>query len=85
VALAPDRPTVLRLRAGPRPAIVTTDVDGDIQRVELAAKATRDVTLRSRHAVASLAITTEGGFVPAETEAGAQDRRRLGVWVEVVR
>jgi hypothetical protein len=85
VALAPDRPTALRLRAGPRAATVTTDVDGDVQRVQLAPLATRDVTLRSRHTVAGVAITTEGGFVPAEVEPGARDRRRLGVWVEVVR
>jgi hypothetical protein len=85
VALAPDRPTVLRLRAGPRAATVTTIVDGDIQRVALAPLARGEVTLRSRHAVASVAITTEGGFVPAEVEPGARDRRRLGVWVEVIR
>ena len=36
VALAPDRPTAFRLRAGPRAATVTTNVDGDVQRVELA-------------------------------------------------
>ena len=85
VALAPDRPTALRLRAGPAPATVQTTVDGDVQRVTLAARATRDVTLRSRHTVASVEIVTEGGFVPAEVDPATRDRRRLGVWVEVIR
>jgi len=85
VALAPDRPTALRLRAGPTPATVQTTVDGDVQRVTLAAGATRDVTLRSRHTVASVEIVTEGGFVPAEVDPATRDRRRLGVWVEVIR
>jgi len=85
VALAPDRPTALRLRAGPAPATVQTTVDGDVQRVTLAARETRDVTLRSRHAVASVEIVTEGGFVPAEIDPATRDRRRLGVWVEVIR
>ena len=85
VALAPDRPTALRLRAGPAPATVQTTVDGDVQRITLAALATRDVTLRSRHTVASVEIVTEGGFVPAEVDPTTRDRRRLGVWVEVIR
>jgi hypothetical protein len=86
IALAPDRPTRLRLRAGARPVTVTTTVDGgDVQRVALAEKATRDVTLRSRHPVATVEIATDGGFVPAEMDPTSRDRRRLGVWVEVVR
>lgn len=85
VALAPDRPTALRLRAGPVGATVQTNVDGDVQRVTLAPLATRDVTLRSRHTVASVEIVTTGGFVPAEVDPTTRDRRRLGVWVEVVR
>jgi hypothetical protein len=85
VALAPDRPTALRLRAGPAPVTVQTTVDGDVQRVTLDAKATRDVTLRSRHTVASVEIVTQGGFVPADVDPTTRDRRRLGVWVEVVR
>ena len=85
VTLAPDRPTVLRLRAGPVPATVQTTVDGDVQQVTIAAKETRDVTLRSRHTVATVDIATQGGFVPAEQDPTTRDRRRLGVWVEVVR
>jgi len=85
VALAPDRPTALRLRAGPAPAAVTTIVDGHAEQVALAPRATRDVTLRSRHAVASVELVTAGGFVPAQIDPGVQDRRHLGVWVEVVR
>jgi hypothetical protein len=53
--------------------------------VTLAARATRDVTLRSRHTVASVEIVTEGGFVPADLDPATRDRRRLGVWVEVIR
>ena len=85
ISLAPDRPTVLRLRAGPAPATVQTISDGDVQRVTLAPLATRDITLRSRHSVASVEIVTEGGFVPADHDPATRDRRRLGVWVEVVR
>jgi len=85
VALDPDRPTALRLRAGPAPATVRTTVDGDVHRITLAALATRDVTLRSRHTVASVEIVTEGGFVPADVDPTTRDRRRLGVWVEVIR
>jgi hypothetical protein len=85
VALAPDRPTALRLRAGPAPATVRTIVDGDVHHIALAALAQREVTLRSRHAVASVEIVTEGGFVPAEVDPSSRDRRRLGVWVEVIR
>jgi hypothetical protein len=85
VALAPDRPTALRLRAGPAPATVTTIVDGYVEEVALAPRATRDVTLRSRHTVASVELVTAGGFVPAQIDPAAQDRRHLGVWVEVVR
>ncbi|MEO5822937.1 MAG: hypothetical protein ABIT71_20720 [Vicinamibacteraceae bacterium] len=85
VSLAPDRPTLLRLRAGPVGATVQTIVDGDVQRVTLEPKATRDITLRSRHTVASVEMLTEGGFVPAELDPTTRDRRRLGVWVEVVR
>jgi hypothetical protein len=85
VALAPDRPTALRLRAGPVPATVRTTVDGDVHQITLAALAQREVTLRSRHAVASVEIVTEGGFVPAEVDPATRDRRRLGVWVEVIR
>jgi hypothetical protein len=85
VSLAPDRPTALRLRAGPAGATVQTTVDGDVQRVALAPLATRDITLRSRHAVASVEIATEGGFVPADHDPATRDRRRLGVWVEVIR
>ena len=51
----------------------------------LAPEETHDVTLRSRHSVASVEIVTQGGFVPAEVDPTARDRRRLGVWVEVVR
>jgi hypothetical protein len=85
VPLAPDRPTALRLRAGPAPAAVTTIVDGYVERVALAPHATRDVTLRSRHAVASVELVTAGGFVPAQVDPAVEDRRHLGVWVEVVR
>lgn len=84
VALAPDRPTALRLRAGPAPATVTTIVDGRAERVSLAPRATRDVTLRSRHTVATVDLVTAGGFVPAQIDPAVQDRRHLGVWVEVV-
>jgi hypothetical protein len=85
VALSPDRPTALRLRAGPARATVTTIVDGHAERVALEPRATRDVTLRSRHAVASVELVTAGGFVPAQIDSATQDRRHLGVWVEVVR
>ncbi len=86
VTLAPDRPTALRLRAGARAVAVETRVDGgDVQRLTLAPEDTGEVTLRSRHKVASVAIATDGGFVPAEIDPTTRDRRRLGVWVEVVR
>ena len=42
-----------------------TTVDGDVQQVTFAAKATGGVTLRSRHPVGGVEIVTEGGFVPA--------------------
>ncbi len=85
IALAPDRPTALRLRAGPVPVTVETIVDGDVQHFTLAPEDTRDVTLRSRHTVASIEISSVGSFVPAERDPAARDRRRLGVWVEVLR
>jgi hypothetical protein len=85
VTLDPDRPTALRLRAGPVAASVQAIVDGDVQRVSLAPQAARDITLRSRHKVASVEIVTTGGFVPSELDPASRDRRRLGVWVEVVR
>ena len=85
VALSPAKPTALRLRAGPAAASVRVSVDGYTERVSLAPHASRDVTLRSRHTVASVEIVTEGGFVPAELDPAAHDRRRLGVWAEVVR
>jgi hypothetical protein len=85
VTLSPVQPTALRLRAGPRPVTVALRLDGGVERVTLAADATRDVPLRSRHSMASIEIATEGGFVPAEVDPAARDRRRLGVWVEVVR
>jgi hypothetical protein len=85
VALSPDRPTVLRLRAGPAPATVRVSVDGYPERVALAAKETRDVPLRSRHRVATVDLVTEGGFVPADLDPAVHDRRKLGVWAEVVR
>jgi hypothetical protein len=56
-----------------------------MQQVTLAPKETRDITLRSRHTVATVEIVTQGGFVPAEQDPATRDRRRLGVWVEVVR
>jgi hypothetical protein len=56
-----------------------------VQQVTLPPQATRDITLRSRHAVATVEIATTGGFVPAELDPSSRDRRRLGVWVEVVR
>jgi hypothetical protein len=86
VTLAPDRPTALRLRAGARAVVVETTVDGgDVQRLTLAPEDTHDLTLRSRHKVASVQIVTEGGFVPSEVDPTTRDRRRLGVWVEVIR
>ena len=86
VTLAPDRPTVLRLRAGARAVAVTTSVDGaGSDRVTLAPEAAHEITLRSRHKVASVVIGTEGGFVPAELDPTTRDRRHLGAWVEVVR
>jgi hypothetical protein len=86
VTLAPDRPTALRLRAGARAVEVETTIDGsERQRTTLAPEATHDVPLRSRHKVASVQIVTQGGFIPAEVDPTARDRRRLGVWVEVVR
>ena len=85
VALSPDKPTVLRLRAGLAPATVRVSVDGYPERVALAAKETRDLPLRSRHSVATVDLVTEGGFVPADLDPTAHDRRRLGVWAEVVR
>ena len=85
ITLAPDRPTALRLRAGPRAVAVQTTVDGDVHRLTLAPEDTREIVLRSRHKVASVDIVTAGGFVPAEIDPTTRDRRRLGVWVEVVR
>ncbi len=85
ITLAPDRPTALRLRAGPRTVAVQTTVDGDVHRLTLAPEDTREIVLRSRHKVASVEIVTAGGFVPAEIDPTTRDRRRLGVWVEVVR
>jgi hypothetical protein len=86
VTLAPGRPTTLRLRAGARAVAVETSVDGgSLQRLSLAPDATHDVPLQSRHAVASVQIVTAGGFVPSEIDPTTRDRRRLGVWVEVVR
>jgi hypothetical protein len=86
VNLAPDRPTALRLRAGARAVAVETTVDGSrVERISLPPEGTHDVVLRSRHRVASVAIVTTGGFVPAEVDPTTRDRRRLGVWVEVVR
>jgi hypothetical protein len=64
---------------------VTVRLDGGVQRVALAAEATQDVPLRSRHSMAAVEIVTDGGFVPSEVDATARDRRRLGVWVEVMR
>jgi len=75
----------LRLRAGPAPATVRISVDGYPERVALAAKETRDVPLRSRHRVATVDLVTEGGFVPADLDPAVRDRRKLGVWAEVVR
>jgi hypothetical protein len=85
VALSPAQPTALRLRAGPRPVTVTLRLDGTAQRVPLDAEARRDVPLRSRHAMATVEIVTEGGFVPAEVDPATRDRRRLGVSFSVVR
>ncbi len=86
ITLDPDRPTALRLRAGARGVAVETKVDGgDVQRLTLAAEHTGEVTLRSRHKVASVEIVTKGGFVPADVDRSSRDRRHLGVWVEVVR
>jgi hypothetical protein len=85
VSLSPEKPTALRLRAGPVPASVQLIVDGYTERVALEPHATRDVTLRSRHTVASVELVTAGGFVPADLDPAVHDRRRLGVWAEVVR
>ena len=67
------------------PATVTTIVDGYVEQVALAPRATRDVTLRSRYTVASVELVTAGGFVPSQIDPATQDRRHLGVWVEGVR
>jgi hypothetical protein len=85
VALSASQPTALRVRAGAAAVTVRAVVDGQEQRVSLAPDEARDLPLRSRHAVASVALSTEGGFVPAEHDAASRDRRRLGAWVEVIR
>ena len=85
VALSPAGPTTLRLRAGPVPARVRVTVDGYTQRLSLAPHEEHDVALRSRHTVASVELATEGGFVPAALDPATRDRRRLGVWAEVLR
>lgn len=85
VPLSTAQPTVLRVRAGAAPVTVRAIVDGMAQDVSLAPDTSRDLPLRSRLAVASVELTTEGGFVPAERDPASRDRRRLGAWVEVIR
>ena len=87
VTLAPDRAdrAAAARRAGGGDRRRPT-VDGDVQRVDAGAAgdARRHAALAARRSH-RWRSSTEGGFVPAEVDPAARDRRRLGVWVEVIR
>jgi len=91
VAEAPDAAgaaPVMRLRAGPVATRVQVSVGASQTSVSLEPGQTQDVTLRSEDAAGdsrqrwSVRLATETQFVPALTDAGSADLRRLGVWVE---
>lgn len=84
---APASP-VMRLRAGPVTTHVQVSVGTSQTSVSLEPGQTYDVMLRPEDALTAgqsrwpLRLVTDTQFVPALTDAGSADLRRLGVWVE---
>jgi hypothetical protein len=81
----PDQPLTLRVHPGARPNVVTFATSTWGQRVALTPGAPTEVHLPppARPGPFLLRVTTEKGFVPAETIPGNTDRRMLGCWIEI--
>ena len=83
---APPADGAVRLRAARAARGGGAPVDGgDSQRLALASEETHELTLRSRHKVARWKIRRTDVVRPGRHRSDTRDRRRLGVWVEVVR
>lgn len=76
----------LRLHPGPQPNRVKLTGYGWTQEMSVQPGAPVTVTLpESARGVVSMQIAAATGFVPSEVDPRAADRRRLGVWVEIVK
>jgi hypothetical protein len=91
VVEAPDASVaepVMRLRAGPVTTRVMVTVGATRTALTLEPGQTHDVVLRAGDAAPtergrwSVRLDTETEFVPALTDAGSKDLRRLGAWIE---
>jgi hypothetical protein len=88
-ANAPVSALAFDLRCGPIANRVTLVAEGWREELEIAAGATKTATVPMRALaatpginLAALDIAVADAFVPAETDQGSTDRRRLGCWVD---
>ncbi len=78
-------PRVLRLHGGGHANRVVFTARGWTRTIDLEPGSVADVELPpSESRVITITIVTEHGFVPAQVSPDSDDKRTLGVWVEVV-
>jgi len=81
---APGLGLHLRVHSGEAPNRVALDVAGWRRTLDLVPGETQELELpASGQTILPMTITTEGGFVPAETNPESQDHRHLGAWFEL--
>ncbi|MDP1569207.1 MAG: hypothetical protein Q8L86_04315 [Vicinamibacterales bacterium] len=79
-------PLALHMHGGGRANRVTVTARDWTHTVDLTPAVTAEVALPAGiGGLLTLTIATEQGFMPAEVSPGSEDKRTLGVWVEVVR
>jgi len=86
-ATTTDESITLNLHSGARPNVVTLATPHWSERVELVPGVIKTVVVPSDRGdpLVSLKVAASSGFVPAEIQPGATDRRLLGCWIEFAR
>lgn len=81
----PERPLLLRLRAGPIDSTVDLELDGQRSQVRLGAGQWHELQIRSTTAgYWQITIRPESGFRPIDFDPATHDERLLGIWVELL-
>jgi hypothetical protein len=78
-----ETPLTLRVRNGPEPNHVRLAATGWLTSIDLEPGATREVAVPLQKRVLTVDIETENGFDPRKYDASSQDKRLLGVWIEI--